>query len=113
MAACSPPVSRRRSRCSSPWPSRVSLGFAILWRWPVLAVYLLVFGALFIDQWPVQGLHPFTTQTQLFETLSGFTPLPIPITPAEMILGVALLALSSPRSPGVWRGFIAAASSCR
>ena len=72
------------------------LGFAILWRWPVLAVYLLVFGALFIDQWPVQGLHPFTTQTHLFETLSGFTLLPIPITPAEMILGVALLAVVLP-----------------
>lgn len=84
------------------------LFFAVLWRWPVLSVYLLVFSALLIDQWPVPGIEPITDKTHLYRTLSSFTPLRLPMTPAEIILGVALLAVLLPalgrRGSGFYRG---------
>lgn len=84
------------------------LGFAILWHWPVLAVYILVFGALVVDQWPVPGIDPITDELHFYQTLSSSSSLPLPITPVEMILGVALLAVLLPalgrRGTGFYRG---------
>ncbi len=84
------------------------LCFAMLWRWPVFSVYLLVFSALLINQWPVPGIEPITDKTHLFRTLSSFTPVQLPMTPAEMILGVGLLAVLLPalgrRGSGFYRG---------
>lgn len=82
--------------------------FAIIWRWPVLSVFFLVFSALLIDQWPVPGIEPITDKTHLYRTLSSFTPVSLPVTPAEMILGITLLAVLLPalgrRGSGFYRG---------
>ncbi len=71
------------------------IGLGVICRQPVLSVYFLVFTAIFLEQWGITGLAPLTAQTHIFETLSGFTPIPIPISPVELImlltLGVILL----------------------
>jgi hypothetical protein len=65
----------------------------ILWRQPVVSLYSLVFAALFIEQWGIVGLEPLTAQTHFFQSLSGFTPLQLPIMPADFVLVTGLLAV--------------------
>lgn len=66
----------------------------LLWRSPRLGVYLLCAGAPLLDQYRVRDL-PFTLPTAWvpwWESVSGYTHggIPIPFTPAEMVLGGSL-----------------------
>ncbi|MDP9371961.1 MAG: O-antigen ligase family protein, partial [Chloroflexota bacterium] len=76
------------------------IGAGILWRQPTLGAYLLVFACMFIDQWPVPGLHLLTGETHFFQTISAFTPLPLPMMPADLVL---LFALTASLLPGLAR----------
>jgi hypothetical protein len=71
------------------------LVLAVIVRRPELSVYLLLFAALVFDQWPVVGIDPFTQELHVFQTISGFTPIPLPLMPVDLLLvfGLALLVL--------------------
>lgn len=72
-------------------------GAGMIWRHPALSVYIFVFAALTFEQWPVVGIDPITAQTRFFQTLSGAGfPLPLPVSPAEMLLIMSLVAVILP-----------------
>lgn len=73
----------------------------LIWRKAVVAVYILLAGTLLFDQWPIAGLDPITLRAHFFQSLSGFTPIKIPINPAEMVLFLALAAILLPAWAGV------------
>ena len=47
------------------------LGAAILWRRPILTLYILVGAVLVLEQWGVAGVSPPTSQTPFYKTLSS------------------------------------------
>jgi hypothetical protein len=67
-----------------------------IWRKPIIGLYILLFAALFIEQFGIAGLDPITTQTHFFETLSGFSPIPLSLSAADMVMGLMFLALLLP-----------------
>jgi hypothetical protein len=86
--------------------SLVAIGLAALWRKPMRALYVLLFASLCIEQWPIPGLDPITAQTHFFQSFTGFTSLPAPLMPADVVLAIGLLslALTSARPPRRLRG---------
>lgn len=68
-----------------------------IWRHPEVALYLLFVAALDFEQFEIAGLHPITAQTHFFQTLNGFTPLSVPVSPAEMVLLLTLAAVFLPK----------------
>lgn len=71
-------------------------------RRPVLAVYGLVLAALLLEQFPIEGLDPFTARTHAYQAVSGFSPLPLPVSPVELLiaLGLATVVLPAMAHPG-------------
>lgn len=92
----------------------VAAGF--LWRNPIAGLYLLVFAALFIEQFGIAGLSPITTQTRFFETLSGFSPVPLPLSAADMVMLILLAAILLPAlvrcGPAVEKGALFGPAMC-
>lgn len=73
-----------------------AVAFGALWRNPVLGLYTALFAALFIEQFGIAGLDPLTAQTHYFETLSGFSPVPVPLSAADLTLYLTLAAILLP-----------------
>jgi hypothetical protein len=61
-------------------------------RRPVTGLYLLVFAALFVEQWGIVGVDPLAWRLHFYETLSGTYGIPIAASPAEMLILVSLVA---------------------
>jgi hypothetical protein len=74
--------------------SALVLGPGVFWRRPEVAFYVTLLCAILIEQFGIAGLDPITTQTHFFQSFSGFTPLPLPIMAADIVVAPALLALS-------------------
>ncbi len=69
----------------------------LVWREPVLSLYTLIFTALVIEQFPILGVETITTRAYLFWwQLSAFTAVPLPVSPAEVLMAVTLLAVLLP-----------------
>ena len=83
-----------------PLPVAVGLGVlllatAIALR-PRFGLYLLLFCAIFLEQFGIAGLDPLTTRLPFYQTLSGSGILPIPVSPVEMILLLTLAVVLLP-----------------
>ena len=72
------------------------LGAVAIWARPRLGLYLLLFSAIFLEQWGIAGLDPLTVRFPFYQTLSGSSGLPLPISPVEMVLLVTLAAVLLP-----------------
>ncbi len=73
------------------------LGVLLVWRRPAVSLYALVSTGLIIEQFPITGIETITTRAYLFWwQLSAFTPLPLPISTAEMLMVVTLAAVLLP-----------------
>ncbi len=53
---------------------------------PVTGVYLLFGAALLFEQFAIAGLAPLTAQSHLFQNVSAYTPLPIRLSLAELLM---------------------------
>lgn len=77
---------------------------AIIIRRPITGLYLLVFAALFVEQWGIVGVDPLAWRLHFYETLSGTYGIPISASPIEMLILVSLLAaaLAAGRTGARW-----------
>src|SRR5437588_12931867 len=50
----------------------VLVGAAAILLNPRIGLYLLLFCALFLEQWGIVGLDPLTAQLPIYQTLSGY-----------------------------------------
>jgi hypothetical protein len=65
---------------------------AILLR-PRTGLYLLLFCSIFLEQWGITGLDPWTARLPFYQTLAGAGIFPIPVSPLEMILLLTLMVV--------------------
>ena len=63
---------------------------------PRVGLYLLLFCALFLEQWGIVGLDPLTTKLPFYQTLAASAGLGIPVSPVEMLLLLTLAAIVLP-----------------
>src|SRR5206468_1730153 len=63
---------------------------------PRLGLYLLLFCAIFLEQWAIAGLDPLTSRLPFYQTLSGSSTFPLPVSPLEMLLLLTLAAVLLP-----------------
>jgi hypothetical protein len=63
---------------------------------PRLGLYLLLFCAIFLEQWGITGLDPFSARFPFYQTLAGAYGIPIPVSPVEMLLLLTLVGLLLP-----------------
>lgn len=73
---------------------------AVIWSRPIIGLFLLIGIALVIEQWEITGLSPTTAQLYVYQTLSGYSGIPLSISPLEMLLGITLLATLARRLLG-------------
>jgi hypothetical protein len=64
---------------------------------PRVGLYLLLFCAIFLEQWGIGGLNPVTALSPFYQTLAGAAGLPLSVSPVEMVLLLTLAALVLPR----------------
>jgi len=53
---------------------------------PVAGVYLLFGAALLFEQFEIAGLAPLTAQSHLFQNVSAYTPLPVRLSMADLLI---------------------------
>jgi len=53
---------------------------------PVVGVYLLFGAALLFEQFPIAGVDTITAQSHVFQNVSAYTPLPIRLSIADLLL---------------------------
>src|SRR5437762_2491765 len=63
---------------------------------PRIGLYLLLFCAIFLEQWAIAGLDPLTARLPFYQTLSGSSNFPLPVSPLEMLLLLTLTAVLLP-----------------
>jgi hypothetical protein len=63
---------------------------------PRVGLYLLLFCAIFLEQWSIVGLDPLTAKLPFYQTLSGSSGFPLPVSPVEMVLLLTLAAVALP-----------------
>lgn len=63
---------------------------------PRIGLYLLLFCALFLEQWGIVGLDPLTARLPFYNTLAGTYGFPLPISPVEMLLLLTLAGVLLP-----------------
>ncbi|MEO8285474.1 MAG: O-antigen ligase family protein [Chloroflexota bacterium] len=63
---------------------------------PQIGLYVLLFCAVFLEQWGIVGLDPVTARFPFYFTLSGSYGIPIPVSPVEMILMLTLVVVVLP-----------------
>lgn len=90
----------------------LALAAGLLLRKPVVAVYAFIVASLCFEQWPIPGLDPITTQTRFWQTMSGAgLPIPLPVSPAELLLlgtlALIILPAAVGRGPGIYGGALA------
>jgi hypothetical protein len=93
-------------------PLPLAIGFALLvgaaaiMLHPRAGLYLLLFSAIFLEQWGIVGLDPVTAQFPFYETLSGAYGVPLPVSPVEMVLLVTLAGALLPYAAGGKERFV-------
>jgi len=55
---------------------------------PVVGVYVLFGIALLFEQFVITGLEPITAQTRLYQNLSAYTPIPLRLSIADLLIGL-------------------------
>ncbi|TMC47064.1 MAG: hypothetical protein E6J23_00920, partial [Chloroflexi bacterium] len=53
---------------------------------PVVGLYLVFGAALLFEQFPIAGLSPITAQSHVFQNISAYTPLPLRLSIADLLL---------------------------
>jgi hypothetical protein len=85
---------------NGPVPLAIAVAALVLvvavFRNPRLGLYLLFFGAILLEQWSIVGLNPVTAQFFFYQTLSGYSGFPLPVSPLEMLLLLTLVAVVLP-----------------
>jgi hypothetical protein len=84
----------------------VLFGAAALLLHPRAGLYLLLFSAIFLEQWGIIGLEPVSAQFPFYETLSGAYGLPLPVSPVEMVLLVTIAGALLPHVAGRGERFV-------
>ena len=59
---------------------------------PVAGLYLVFAGALLLEQYDIPGISPITAHTRFFQNVSAFTPIPLRLSAADLLV---LLAFAS------------------
>jgi hypothetical protein len=59
---------------------------------PVVGLYVLFAGALVLEQFDVPGISPITAQTRFFHNISAYTPIPLRLCIADLIMLLTLAA---------------------
>jgi hypothetical protein len=73
---------------------------------PRFGLYLLLFCALFLEQWGIAGIDPVSARLPFYQTLAGAGVLPVPVSPVEMVLIVTLAAVALPMIARRGRQFV-------
>jgi hypothetical protein len=60
---------------------------------PVIGVYLVFGAALLFEQFPIAGLAPITAQSHIFQNVSAYTPLPLRLSIADLLLLLTAAAM--------------------
>jgi hypothetical protein len=60
----------------------------LVWSEPIASVYVLLASAILIEQWPLVELNPISGRIPFFQSISGAVGIPVPLSPAEMLLGL-------------------------
>ena len=63
-----------------------------LFMWPRFGLYTLFAAALLFEEWGIAGLSPLTSQLHFFQNVSGYTPIPLRLSIADLLTLVTLLA---------------------
>jgi hypothetical protein len=97
LVACAVALGAALVMFADPLPLAVGVGVlacvgTILVR-PRIGVYLLLFCALFLEQWGIVGLDPVSARFPFYRTLSGTGTLAVPVSPVEMLLLLTLASL--------------------
>ena len=53
---------------------------------PVVGLYFVFGAALLFEQFPIAGLAPITAQSHIFQNISAYTPLPLRLSIADLLL---------------------------
>ena len=67
-------------------PLAVAVVVVLVIAHPVVGVYLLFGAALLFEQFPIAGLDPITAQSHIFQNVSAYTPLPLRLSIADLLL---------------------------
>jgi hypothetical protein len=62
------------------------IGGLVLLRWPVAGFYGLAGATLLFDSYSIEALNVPSAVVPYWTSVNGFTPLPLPVTPAELAL---------------------------
>lgn len=63
---------------------------------PQVGLYVLLFCAIFLEQWGIVGLDPWTAQFPFYQTLAGSSDFPLPVSPVEIVLLFTLAVVLLP-----------------
>ena len=75
------------------------VGLAILAH-PDVGVYLLFAVAILFEQWAIPGLEPITAQTRVFQNISTYTPIPLRLSLADLLMVLTLTSWAARRLVG-------------
>jgi hypothetical protein len=67
---------------------------------PILGIYVLLAAAVLFEQFPIAGLAPITAQSHFFQNVSAYTPLPIRLSMADLVVILTALSLIARRLSG-------------
>jgi hypothetical protein len=81
-------------------PLAAVLVVALVIRHPVVGVYLVFAAALLFEQFPIAGLETITAQSRIFQNVSAYTPLPIRLSIADLLLVLTAAGLGVRRLTG-------------
>ena len=72
---------------------------------PVVGVYVLFGAALLFEQFPIAQVDPITAQTHIFQNISSFTPVPVRLSLAELLMLLTLGSWAARRVAGTITAF--------
>jgi hypothetical protein len=73
-------------------PFVAALAGVALMVWPRLGLYTLFGAALLLEEWGIAGLEPITGQLHFFQNVSGYSPIPIRLSAADLLALFTLVA---------------------
>ena len=73
-------------------PFACALAVLALLVWPRLGLYVLFGAALLLEEWGIAGIEPITGQLHFFQNISGYSPIPLRLSAADMLMLLTLLA---------------------
>lgn len=69
-----------------------ALAGLVLLVWPRLGLYALFAAALLLEEWGIAGLEPITGQLHFFQNVSGYSPIPLRLSAADLLVILTLVA---------------------